>query len=62
MKQRFLAKQTDSFKRKFDKNVILKYFGLQPSVFCFAGDLLFFFKVLRYSAHYMTVSQAINLK
>ena len=44
MKQKFLAKQTDSFKRKFDKNVILKYFGLQPSVLCFAGDLLFFLR------------------
>ena len=41
MKQKFLAKQTDSFKRKFDKNVILKYFGLQPSVFCF--EVIYFF-------------------
>ena len=61
MKQKVLAKQTGSFK-KIDKNAILKYiFVIQASTCCFAGDLLSFFNALRYTAHYMTVLQSINL-
>ena len=61
MKQKVLAKQTGSFKIKFDKNVILKY--ICHSIFCllFWRCLLNFFNVLRYTAYYMTVSQSINL-
>ena len=54
MKQNVFAKLTDSFEIKFDKNFISKYICI--SIFCFAV-----LNVLRYTAHYMTVSQSINL-
>ena len=57
-----LAKQTGSFKIKLDKNVILKlylYFNLLFAVFQVIH--LVFLNILRYTAHYMTVSKSINL-
>ena len=42
MKQKVLAKQTGSFKIKFDKNVILKYICHSSSVCCFGGVYLIF--------------------
>ena len=56
-----LATQTGSFKIKFEKMLYQNIFVIQPSVCCFADDLLSFFNVLRYTAHYITVWQSINL-
>ena len=59
IKRKILTKQKDSFKIKIDKNV--KICLHSSSVCCFAADLLSFIKILKYTAHYMTVSQSIIL-
>ena len=62
MKQKALTKQTGSFKIKFDKKCYIKIY-LSFNLLCAPLEVIYvvFFNVLRYTTHYMTVSQSINL-